>query len=110
MFISFVWKICDYGIYRLNWGKMLLLLGYVVAFLFIGLWLRGSDFPIESLPANINSKSNPQSDNTIVYNKTINSSTQNTEIQRLKQIKNLLDSGIITQEEYDAKKKEILGL
>ena len=30
--------------------------------------------------------------------------------QQLKQLKELLDSGIITQEEFDAKKKQILGL
>ena len=30
--------------------------------------------------------------------------------EELKQFKELLDSGIITQEEYDAKKKQILGL
>ena len=31
-------------------------------------------------------------------------------LQQLKQLKELLDSGIITQEEFDAKKKQILGL
>ncbi len=30
--------------------------------------------------------------------------------QELKELKELLDSGIITQEEFDAKKKQLLGL
>ena len=33
-----------------------------------------------------------------------------TEIDELKKFKDLLDSGIITQEEYDEKKKQLLGL
>ncbi len=32
------------------------------------------------------------------------------DVTKLKQFKDLLDSGVITQEEYDAKKKQILGL
>ena len=32
------------------------------------------------------------------------------QISTLKKFKELLDSGILTQEEFDAKKKEILGL
>lgn len=32
------------------------------------------------------------------------------EIEKIKKFKDLLDSGIITQEEFDAKKKELLGL
>ena len=30
--------------------------------------------------------------------------------QELEQLKSMLDKGLITQEEYDAKKKEVLGL
>ncbi len=36
--------------------------------------------------------------------------TQTDDIEKLKQFKELLDSGAITQEEYDIKKKQILGL
>ena len=36
--------------------------------------------------------------------------TQTDEADKLKKFKELLDSGIITQEEFDAKKKELLGL
>ena len=35
---------------------------------------------------------------------------QNTSIDELKKYKDLLDSGILTQEEFDAKKKQLLGL
>lgn len=34
----------------------------------------------------------------------------NGEVERLKKLKELLDAGILTQEEFDAKKKQILGL
>lgn len=37
-------------------------------------------------------------------------SSSKNEAEKLKRFKDLLDSGIITQEEFDAKKKEILGL
>lgn len=39
-----------------------------------------------------------------------NVSASSNEAEQLKRFKDLLDSGIITQEEFDAKKKEILGL
>ena len=34
----------------------------------------------------------------------------NTALQQITQLKELLDSGVITQEEFDAKKKQLLGL
>ena len=37
-------------------------------------------------------------------------STQHNIVEELRQIKELFDSGVITQEEFDAKKKQILGL
>lgn len=40
----------------------------------------------------------------------INSTSKNTSIEEIKQFKELLDTGIITQEEFDKKKKELLGL
>lgn len=36
--------------------------------------------------------------------------TQLAETEQLKQYKELLDNGIITQEEFDTKKKQLLGL
>lgn len=39
------------------------------------------------------------------------SAAQNTDtVDRLKKYKELLDSGVITQEEFDAKKKELLNM
>lgn len=38
------------------------------------------------------------------------SSISNNEVEQLKRFKDLLDSDVITQEEFDAKKKEVLGL
>ena len=35
---------------------------------------------------------------------------EETDMDTLKKYKDLLDSGIITQEEFDAKKKQVLGL
>ena len=43
-------------------------------------------------------------------NKTATESAKNEPVDELKKYKELLDSGIITQEEFDAKKKQILGL
>ena len=36
--------------------------------------------------------------------------TKNDTADELKKFKELLDSGVITQEEFDAKKKQLLGL
>ena len=44
-------------------------------------------------------------------NSSVNPSTpQNSSMDDLKKLKDLLDAGIITQEEFDAKKKQLLGL
>ncbi len=37
-------------------------------------------------------------------------SSQNNEIEQLKQLAELKEQGILTQEEFDAKKKQILGI
>ena len=48
-------------------------------------------------------KNKPTAENTTVV--------QNSdEADKLKKYKDLLDSGVITQEEFDAKKKQLLGL
>lgn len=41
---------------------------------------------------------------------TQSASANGSEAERLKRLKDLLDSGVLTQEEFDAKKKQILGL
>ena len=61
--------------------------------------------PAEAAPVNEYATFNPQS----VYSTTAVSSTIGG-ADKLKMYKDLLDSGTITQEEFDAKKKEILGL
>lgn len=60
-----------------------------------------------------NSKQDKQSkDSMQKTSKTIKnvSNKSNIPVEELKQLKELLDSGIITQEEFDAKKKQLLGL
>lgn len=47
-------------------------------------------------------KNKPKTETTIVQN--------SDEADKLKKYKDLLDSGVITQEEFDAKKKQLLGL
>ena len=39
-----------------------------------------------------------------------NTNTVTSPVEEIKKYKELLDSGIITQEEFDAKKKQLLGL
>lgn len=46
---------------------------------------------------------------TIIHNKRIEPASQ-PKYENLTKLKELLDSGAITQEEFDAKKKQILGL
>ena len=43
-------------------------------------------------------------------NTEINTTDKNASFNELKQLKVLLDEGVITQEEFDKKKKQILGL
>lgn len=47
---------------------------------------------------------------TQTQNTTTTQSQDNNAIEQIKQLKQLLDEGIITQEEFDAKKKQLLGL
>lgn len=84
----------------------------VVGLLFIGLWLRESEFPstTTSVTANNCNAVNANSSNAV------NAAPVAAPIDfgavsgadRLKMYKDLLDYGAITQEEFDAKKKEIL--
>ena len=58
----------------------------------------------------LSKKINERQDN-IVIPQIINMPVpQNNSIDDLKKLKDLLDAGIITQEEFDAKKKQLLGL
>ena len=51
-----------------------------------------------------------QKDEYLAKNNSSNTVTQTNNLDELKKLKELLDAGIITQEEFDAKKKQILGL
>lgn len=82
------------------WHSMLLECVEIAAFLFIGLWLKNSPVeaePVSAMQGGAYTMGNQQ--NGIIG-----------EADRLKACKELLDSGLITQEEFEAKKKQILGL
>lgn len=84
------------------WKFILLDIINAAALIFIGLWLEGKD---TAAPTNDYSTFNPYAVSDF--------STSNNIIggaDKLKIYKELLDSGTITQEEFDAKKKQILGL
>ena len=53
---------------------------------------------------------NKSQDEAPILAKETNLTSKNTSIEEIKQFKDLLDTGIITQEEFDKKKKELLGL
>ena len=53
-------------------------------------------------------KINEKQGNTVTNNKP--SAQQPSYIEEIKKLKDLLDAGIITQEEFDAKKKQLLSL
>ena len=48
--------------------------------------------------------------NSIIDSNQISNDNSNNDISDLKQLKQLADDGVITQEEFEAKKKQILGL
>lgn len=68
-----------------------------------------------SMKSNLKSKLNDllinkTKDSYLVKTNITNTTNQNSNLDELKKLKELLDAGIITQEEFDAKKKQILGL
>lgn len=86
-------------VYKGNWGAVAALSGKASSILIgIGRILFG----IAMFQRNKNVPSHPSENKVVVDN---DSSTQ---ISRLSELKSLLDKGIITQEEFDKKKKEIL--
>lgn len=87
------------------WKSMLVSIVEIVALLFVGMWVKEIVAPAEASPVNEYATFNPQS-----INSTPASSSAFGGADKLKMYKDLLDSGTITQEEFDAKKKEILGL
>ena len=87
------------------WVDILLGLFEIGALLFVGMWIKEDTTPAAAAPVNEYATFNPQAMcSTPVSSSTIGGA------DKLKIYKDLLDSGTITQEEFDAKKKEILGL
>lgn len=87
------------------WKVMLSALVEIVAFLFVGLWVKESITTGQTAPVNEYATFNPQ-----IYSNPTASNDAIGGADKLKMYKELLDSGTITQEEFDAKKKQILGL
>lgn len=86
------------------WIHMLFMLVEGVGYLFLGLWLKAT-MPVPEMIV----EKNPYA----TFNPQVTVSQAQQHIggaDKLKMYKDLLDSGVITQEEFDAKKKQILGL
>lgn len=64
--------------------------------------LKTSNYPPQTVP--------PYYENPYAVQNQKLPAVQTETVDALKQYKDLLDSGVITQEEFDAKKKQILGL
>lgn len=87
-------------------GKdMLLKTIEIAALFFTGLWLRGDPAPAKAAPTNEYASFDPQA----LHSAPVSSPAIGG-ADKLKMYKELLDSGTITQEEFDVKKKQILGL
>ncbi len=87
------------------WKEMLSALVEIVAFLFVGLWVKESITTGQTAPVNEYATFNPQ-----IYSNPTASNDAIGGADKLKMYKELLDFGTITQEEFDAKKKQIFGL
>lgn len=87
------------------WTSMLASIVQITALLFAGMWVKEIVAPAEASPVNEYATFNPQS-----INSTPASSSVIGGADKLKMYKDLLESGTITQEEFDAKKKQILEL
>lgn len=92
-FLSFAWMIMAINIVE------------IAAFLFTGIWIKGDTTLVNKAPVNEYSTFNPQA----VHSAPASHSSVGG-ADKLKMYKELLDSGTITQEEFEAKKKKILGL
>lgn len=88
-----------------EWKSMLVSIVEIVALLFVGMWVKEVIAPAEAGPVNEYATFNPQA----VYSTPVSSSAIGG-ADKLKMYKELLESGTITQEEFDAKKKQILSL
>ncbi len=89
-----------------TWKSILFSLVEIGGLILIGLWVKEHDFvSTQNEPINEYAKFNPQT----VYSSSVSNNTIGG-ADKLKMYSELLESGTITQEEFDAKKKQILGL
>lgn len=88
-----------------TWRSLLVDIAEIVALVLAGLWLNDDIAPVADAPVNEYATFDPQR---------CSSTTASYDViggaDKLKMYKELLDSGTITQEQFDAKKKQILGL
>lgn len=106
--LSFLFILDGYIFFLLNYGtwRLLCYLAEIGGLILIGLWVKEHDFVLsKNEPTNEDSKSDLQA----VYSAPL-SDTAIEGADELKMYSELLESGIITQEEFDAKKKQFLGL
>jgi len=87
------------------WKSLLVGIAEIVALVFSGMWLKDDIASVADAPVNEYATFNPQTySNPTAPNDAIGGA------DKLKMYKELLDSDTITQEEFDAKKKQILEL
>lgn len=86
------------------WVRMVFSIIEIAALLFVGMWIKEDTIPAQAVPVNEYATFDPQA----MYSAPASTSAIGG-ADKLKMYKELLESGIITQEEFDAKKKQILG-
>ena len=113
IFDIFYWIFYSYFSYiEETWTSILLNIIISAAFIFAGLWLKEDFATAEKETVNLG-KLNGNSTVNTVFAPVHQANTAMPNIgdaDRLMKLKSLLDSGIITKEEFDEKKKQILGL
>lgn len=87
------------------WKPILFGIVEIAALLFAGMWIKEDSTAAQAAPVNEYATFVPQAMHSVPT-----SASAIGGADKLKMYKDLLDSGTITQEEFDAKKKQILGL
>lgn len=104
MLLGYVVDWIHYEYFR-YWVQMVFIIMEIAALLFVGMWIKEDTTPAQATPVNEYATFDPQA----MYSAPASTSAIGG-ADKLKTYKELLESGIITQEEFDAKKKQILGL
>lgn len=99
------WIRYGYVYFSTAWVRMLFSIIEIAALLFVGMWIKEDTIPAQTAPVNEYATFDLQA----IYSAPASTSAFGG-ADKLKMYKELLESGIITQEEFDAKKKQILGL